>query len=83
MGIIKNILQLEDGDLNSALVVFEEFSCPEPFFQDPIDSTSLSIFFVSRLSGVHTIVPLSSIVTICVKLPFKHGFVVLPRMQFQ
>lgn len=80
LGLVRNILKEEKGNDCCGYVVFEEFTVQNAFFINPLNSQSLSIFHVDRLSTVHTVLPLNISVKKFVLLPFKSGYVALPQM---
>ena len=60
--------------------MFEEFEDAELFFSDPVSSISLSIYFVTKLTGIRQTFPVASLLTKYLLLPFKQGFVALPQL---
>ena len=72
--------QEQDPCNGCGYVVFEEFKNHEDCFNDPLDSRTLSIFFVTNLCGERSAHPITSVDTKCVQLPYKDGFVILPQM---
>lgn len=85
IGLIRNILQDRTvaDEYHPGYIMFEEFSCVEPFYSTPVDSQQLNVFFVSKMSGINSVHPLSDVTTKYVKLPYKNGVVVCPQIHFQ
>ena len=79
IAIVRNILK----DNDNSYVLFEDFSVKQSFFQDPIDSASLSVYVVEPSNGPIKQVALSDIKTKYVILPYKNKFVVMPQLHFQ
>jgi len=80
VGIIKNLLRSRQVGSSEVYIVFEEFESKESFFGEPLDSQSLCIFVVAKLSGFHKVISLSDAITKCLLLPYKNKFVVVPQM---
>jgi hypothetical protein len=81
VGIITNILRSRQVGSSEVYVVFEEFESKESFFVEPMDSQSLCIFVVSKLSGFHKVISIADAVfTKCLLLPYKNKLVVVPQM---
>ena len=61
VGVVRNILlpQAENPCSDLGYVVFEEFERCEMFFSDPLDSTFLSVFFVSNLGCIRSVYPIN------------------------
>ena len=79
IGLVRNILR-GGRDKDQCYVVFEEFIDASSYFSQPLDSQSLCIFLVQKLSGVHTVFPLNAVTKKYVLLPYKSGFVAVPQM---
>ena len=83
IGLVTNILQDPmSNEENNVMILFEAYENCESFFMEPLDSKSLSIFFVTKQSGIKVIFPITSISAKCLSLPYKSGFVVFPQMHF-
>ncbi|XP_050704307.1 uncharacterized protein LOC126989740 [Eriocheir sinensis] len=77
VGLIRNILTRKP--CNETLVLFEAFNSVTSFFQNPLSSSDLDIYKVSKLSGNFDIAPISEILTKYVMLPYKKNkFVIIP-----
>ena len=77
---VRNILREGRDKDQCCYVMFEEFIDASSFFSQPLDSQSLRIFLVQKLSGVHTVFPLNAVTKKYVLLPYKSGFVAVPQM---
>lgn len=80
LGVVRNILQDRGDDKSCGYVIFEEFIDQNYFFNKPLDSRILAIFYAEKLSGIHTVFSLNISRTKYVLLPYKNGFVALPQM---
>jgi len=80
IGLVRNILKERVSNAEIGHVLFEEFEVAEPFFTDPLDSRAVSVYFVSKLSGIRSVYPLNTAASKYVLLPYKHGFVALKEM---
>ena len=80
LGLVRNILKEVKDNCTYCYVVFEEFTVQSAFFLHPLNSQTLSIFYVDKLSTGHTVFALNVIVRKYVLLPFKSGYVALPQM---
>ncbi|KAK6178907.1 hypothetical protein SNE40_011389 [Patella caerulea] len=75
IGIIRNILKL-DTDIK---LIFEPFGSVSDFFQEPLPSSHLDIYKVSRLTGSYIDASFTNITCKFVRLPYKKDkFVVIP-----
>ena len=79
IGIVRNILK----DNDNSYILFGDFSVKLSFFQDPIDSASLSVYVVEPSNAPIKQIALSDIKTKYVILPYKNKFVVMPQLHFQ
>lgn len=80
VGLIRNILKEVHNDICPGYVVFEEFTDQNAFFTQPLDSQTLHVFLVEKLSGVHEVISLCNDMRKHVLLPHKHGYVAVPQM---
>ena len=81
VGVVKNILHDPTSlDPNNVIIMFEAFENPELFFSDPLDSKVISVYLVTKLSGIRHDFTFTNISTKCFLLPYKNGFVVFPQM---
>ena len=83
MGVVRNIFQDHPPKKStSGCIMFEGFSVVRSFFTIPISSDCLSIYYVEKPNGLYEIYELTNILTKCVLLPYKTGYVVLPQMHY-
>ena len=80
VSLVRNIFKVKEPEGEMCCVVFETFDLLEPFFNDPLDSTDVNVFFVHKLSGFHSVCSLSAVGSKYVLLPHKHGSVALKQM---
>lgn len=69
VGLIRN--NLTRNPCNETLVLSEALNSVFSFFQNPLSSSDLNIYKVSKLLGNIDIVPISEILTKYVMLPYK------------
>ena len=74
VGLIRNIVVKNDD----VKLFFESFRKRENFFEDPLQSSYVGIFYVSSLSGNLQDISLGEIDCKYVMLPYKFGYVVIP-----
>lgn len=79
IGVVKNIIREGGGESRSGYVLFEEFTNCKSFFTDPLDSADISLYFVSKPSGIKNVIPVSLTKTTCkcVLLPYKREYVAI------
>jgi len=82
IGVVKNVLRDVTHDVCTGFIVFEEFENVESFFEEPLDSKTVSVFYVNKLSGTRVVYAVADVKTKCVMLPYKQGFVVIPQLHF-
>lgn len=59
-------------------IVYEEFGVMLNFFNSPLQSGDLMIYYVSELSGVMKVGEITDISCKCVLLPFHDSYVYIP-----
>jgi len=52
IGVVRNILKEREDEGEHGYVLLEEFSVAEFFFNDPLDSRDVFVYFVSKLACI-------------------------------
>ena len=78
IGLIRNIIH----DQETGYILFEEFLRSEPFFDDPLRSSDISIYLVSNLSGDRKLYPLTCEKSKYFMVPCGDRYVVMPLLHF-
>lgn len=76
VAVVRNIV-LFIGEIH---VLFELFETGTAFFNYPIDSTSLGVHLLSKLSGHLASAPVTKFTKPIILLPFRNAFVALPQL---
>ncbi len=83
IGLVRNIFEdHSDNDTVSGFVIFEEFASVESYFNDPLDSACLNIYYVEKLIGLHKVYSLNDVNSKYVILPYKLGYIVMPQLHY-
>ena len=80
IGLVRNILTGKSDNSCDGRVMFEEFASFESFYKDPLFSTDFSVFYASKMTGVHKVYLLSEINLKYLRIPFKNGFILMRQL---
>ena len=80
VGLVLNILARTVDNAGKVLVVEWLQCCPASFLKEPLQSSDLRIFRVSRITNDITIIPVQHVTSKCMLLPCLHYFVTVPYL---
>lgn len=77
VGLIRNILSVSEDSLERVFIV-ENFRNMDNFFEEPLPSSDLHIFKLSRLSQETVAIHVNEVKSKCILLPYRNKFVSIP-----